>query len=397
MAKELRAELKLEGGRAYHLKIEYHWKGNRRWRSLSFGHQPPHTKNLLAEAVKLAKDSDVVVLVASLNGEWEAEGFDRPDMKLPGAQDELIERVARANKNTIVVLNAGSPVEMPWIKKVSAVLQLWYDSQEQGNALADVLFGDVSPSGKLPITFPVRQQDNPAYVNYPGENGKVRYGEGLFVGYRYYDKKEIAPLFPFGHGLSYTTFQYSNLRLSARSQSPDEPLKVQVNVTNTGNVAGKEVVQLYVHDVKSTVARPEKELKAFAKVTLAPGQTRTVSLTLTREAFWYFDMRKNEWATEPGEFEILVGSSSRDIRLKETFILLDETRAARLHTGLTVEALLDDPDGRAIVSKYIGGFLLMNDMSMAKDMTLEQVAASHPTFVSAAVLAKIGEELAKVS
>ena len=226
MGKQITAELKLEGGKAYPIRVEYSWKGNPRWRSLSFGHQPPHAKDLIAEAVKLAKNSDVVVLVAGLNREWESEGFDRVDMKLPGAQDELIERVAKANKNTIVVLNVGSAVEMPWIDKVPAVLQLWYNSQEQGNALADVLFGDVNPSGKLPTTFPVRLQDNPAYINYPGENGKVRYGEGIFVGYRYYDKKELAPLFPFGHGLSYTTFKYSNLRLSADQTTPEKGLDV---------------------------------------------------------------------------------------------------------------------------------------------------------------------------
>jgi beta-glucosidase len=285
---------------------------------------------------------------------------------------------------------------MPWIDKVPAVLQLWYNSQEQGNALADVLFGDVNPSGKLPTTFPVRLEDNPAYINYPGENGKVRYGEGIFVGYRYYDKKDIEPLFPFGHGLSYTSFKYSNLRLSAKSLTPNELLKVRVDVTNTGKVAGKEVVQLYVRDIQASVARPEKELKAFTKVELAPKQTKTVTLTLDREAFWFFDVNRNTWTTEPGDFEILVGSSSRDIRLKESFTLVPAPRASRLHTGLTVQKLLDDPDGRAVLSRYIGGFLLMADMSMAKYMTLEQIAANHPTFVSPSLLAQIGDDLAKV-
>ena len=397
MAQQLTVELELEGGRAYPIKLEYYWKGDPRWRSLSFGHQPPHAKDTIAEAVKLAKKSDVVVLIAGLTGEWESEGFDRVDMKLPGAQNELIERVAKANKNTIVVLNVGSPVEMPWIDKVPVVVQLWYNSQEQGNALADVLFGDVNPSGKLPTTFPVRLQDNPAYINYPGENGKVRYGEGIFVGYRYYDRKEIEPLFPFGHGLSYTTFEYSNLRLSAKSLTPNELLKVRVDVTNTGKVAGKEVVQLYVRDVHCTVVRPEKELKAFRKVELAPGQTKTVTFTLDREAFWYFDVTRNEWATEPGDFEILIGASSRDIRLRETFTLMPEPRASRLHTGMTVRTLLDDPDGRAVLSKHVGGFLLMADMSMAMDMTLEQIARNHPTFVSGPLLAQIGEDLTKAS
>src|SRR5215216_5042539 len=396
MARQLTADLKLEGGKAYPIRIEYYWKGNPRWRSLFFGHQPPHAKDMIAEAVKLAKSSDVVVLVAGLSDEWESEGFDRVDMKLPGAQDELIERVAKANKNTIVVLNAGSPVEMPWIDKVPAVLQLWYNSQEQGNALADVLFGDVNPSGKLPTTFPVRLQDNPAYINYPGENGKVRYGEGIFVGYRYYDKKEIAPRFPFGHGLSYTTFEYSNLRLSVKALTPNELLKVRLDVTNTGKVAGKEVIQLYVRDVNATVARPPKELKAFAKVEFAPKQTKTITFTLDREAFWFFDVSQNTWTTEAGEFEILIGSSSRDIRLRETFALVPAPRASRLHTGLTVQTLLDDPDGRAVLSKHIGGFLLMADMSMAKGMTLEQIATNHPNFVSASLLARIGEDLAKV-
>ena len=191
------------------------------------------------------------------------EGFDRVDMKLPGEQNKLIKEVLKANKNTVVVLNVGSPVEMPWIDKAQTVLQLWYNGQEQGNALADVLFGDINPSGKLPTTFPVRLEDNPAYINYPGENGKVKYGEGIFVGYRYYDKKDVTPLFPFGHGLSYTKFKYSNLKLCTKKVSPDGTLKVKVDVTNTGKVKGKEVVQLYVRDVQSTFARPEKELKGL--------------------------------------------------------------------------------------------------------------------------------------
>jgi beta-glucosidase len=393
MGQALKQEIKLEGGRAYPIKVEYYWKGNPRWKAVSIGHQPPQPKDTIAEAVKLAKNSDVVVLVAGLNSEWETEGADRVDMKLPGRQNELIEKVAKANKNTIVILNVGSAVEMPWIDKVPAVLQMWYDGQEQGNALADILFGDESPSGKLPTTFPVRLEDNPAYTNYPGENGKVRYGEGIFVGYRYYDKKDLAPLFPFGHGLSYTTFKYGNLRLGAKSVTPSQTLKVKVDVTNTGKVAGREVVQLYVRDIKSTFARPDKELKAFQKVELKPGQTKTITFTLDCEAFWYFDSRKNAWATEPGEFEILLGSSSRDIRLSGMVALAPEPRGSRFHTGLTIRTLLDNPESRAVVTKYAGGFLLMEDMSMAIDMTLEQVSANHPNFVSAELLAKIEKDL----
>jgi len=396
MGKQVVAEIELKGGKSYAIKVEYYWKGSPRFRSVMLGHQPPQPLNLIAEAVKVAKKADVVILVAGLNGEWESEGFDRVNMKLPGDQDKLIKKVAKANKNTIVVLNVGSPVEMPWIDKVPAVLQLWYDSQEQGNALADVLFGDENPSGKLPTTFPVRLEDNPAYINYPGENGKVRYGEGIFVGYRYYDKKNVEPLFPFGHGLSYTKFKYSNLKLSAKSITPNDKLTVKVNVANTGKVAGKEVVQLYVRDVKATFARPEKELKAFAKVDLKPGKKKTVTFTLDREAFWYFDTARNAWSTEPGEFEILVGASSRDVRLNGVVTLEPEARTSRLHTGLIVKTLLDDSDGHAILSKYIGGFLLMEDMSMAVNMTLEQVASNHPTHISKETLAKIEKELTAI-
>lgn len=320
--KQITADLNLKSGKSYPIKLEYYWKGNRMSRSVSLGHQPPRAKNMIAEAVKLARKSDVVVLVAGLNDEWETEGADRVDMKLPGEQNKLIKRVVKANPNTIVVLNLGSAVEMPWIDNVPAVLQLWYDSQEEGNALADVLFGDVNPSGKLPTTIPVRLQDNPAYINYPGENGKVRYGEGLFVGYRYYDKKELAPQFPFGHGLSYTTFEYNHLRLSADQTTPEQGLDVTLDVINTGKREGKEVIQLYVRDIKSSLARPEKELKGFVKIELAPGETKVITFHLDHEAFWFFDPARNGWVTEPGEMEVLIGSSSRDIRLREIFNLL---------------------------------------------------------------------------
>lgn len=396
MGRQLTVELKLKGGTPHPIKVEYYWRGEPRWRSVGIGHQPPQPKDSMADAVKLAKKADVVVLIAGLNGEWETEGSDRVDMKLPGAQNELIRQVAKANKNTIVVLNVSSAVEMPWIDKVPAVLQLWYDSQEQGNALADILFGDVNPSGKLPTTFPVRLEDNPAFINYPGENRKVRYGEGIFVGYRYYEKKDVAPLFPFGHGLSYTKFKYSNLRLNAKSIKPNETIEVKVDVTNTGKVIGKEIVQLYVRDVKSTFARPEKELKAFEKIELKPKQTKTATFTLDREAFWYFDVVKNAWNTEPGEFEILIGASSRDVHEKQSIILEPEPRASRLHTGLTIDTLLGDPDGRAILSKYVGGFLLMEDMSMAGSLTLEQVASNHPNFVSQEMVEKIEKELTQI-
>lgn len=330
---ELTVVKKLAAGQSCSLKIEYRWEGENPVRSLRLGHLPPHRTDPISKAVRLAKKADVVILVAGLTGEWESEGFDRVDMDLPGDQDELIEKVASANPNTIVVLNTGSAVRMPWAEKVAAILEQWYNSQECGHALAEVLFGDVSPSGKLPTTFPRRLEDNPAFLNYPGENGKVLYGEGLFVGYRYYDTKDVAPLFPFGHGLSYAQFEYGPLSLRAGEFTAEEGLDVHLKVTNTGKRPGKEIVQLYVHDVSSALVRPEKELKAFAKVALAPGEGKAIDFHLDREAFWYFNPAQGGWVTEPGEFEILVGASSRDIRSRASARLIpSRTSQPRLHT-----------------------------------------------------------------
>jgi beta-glucosidase len=259
-------------------------------------------------------------------GDWQSEGFDRPDLALPGQQDRLIEQVAAVNPRTIVVLNTGSPITMPWLSSVAAVVQAWYPGQECGNAIADVLFGDITPSGKLPQTFPVRLEDTPTFLDFPGENGKASYAEGLFVGYRYYEKRKIAPLFPFGFGLSYTTFSYGTLHLSTQEMGPDETLQVSVDITNTGQRAGKEVVQLYIQDVVASLQRPDKELKAFAKVHLEPGDHKTVTLTVARDALAYYDDLTHEWVAEAGTFEVLVGASSQDIRARATFVLPVTTR-----------------------------------------------------------------------
>jgi len=299
--------------------VEYITNPDSRWRTLRLGCIPPIAEDSIQAAVDAAAKADVAVVVAGLMREWEGEGFDRVDMKLAGQQDELISRVAAVNPRTVVVLNVGSPVEMPWIDEVTAVLHQWYGGQDAGHALADVLFGDVNPSAKLPTTFPVRLEDNPAYINYPGENGKVHYGEGIFVGYRYYDKKAIAPLFPFGHGLSYTTFAYSNLQLNGDSFGGDDQILVNVDVMNTGECAGQEVVQLYIRDEESQIVRPLQELKAFAKVALEAGETKTVTLTLDRQALAFYDTAVHDWAVESGKFSVLIGASSRDIRLQGAF------------------------------------------------------------------------------
>jgi beta-glucosidase len=229
-------------------------------------------------------------------------------MDLPDAQVALVRAVAAVNPRTVVVLDTGSPVTMPWVDDVAAVVQLWYTGQELGGALADVLFGDVDASGRLPTTFPRRLEDTPAFPTYPGHDGRVPYDEGLFVGYRHYDAHKVEPLFPFGHGLSYTRFGYGDLVVDGGGHD------VRVEVTNVGARPGREVVQLYVHPVASPVERPEQELKEFTTLDLAPGETTTVHLTLTDRAFAHWDPALHDWVVAPSDYEIRVGSSSRDIR-----------------------------------------------------------------------------------
>lgn len=327
--------LNLDPANPISILVEYITDPASRWRTLRLGCIPPLADDTIQAAVDLAAQADAAIVVAGLTREWEGEGFDRIDMRLPRRQDELISRVAAVNPRTVVVLNAGSPVEMPWVDEVTAVLQQWFGGQDAGHALADVLFGDVNPSGKLPTTFPKRLQDNPAYINYPGENGRVHYGEGIFVGYRYYDMKEVAPLFPFGHGLSYTTFAYDNLRLNGDSFGTGDQIVVSVDVTNTGSCAGQEVVQLYVRDEEARVARPLQELKSFAKVALEPGETKQVTLTLDWRALAFYDTAVHDWVTEAGTFELLVGSSSRDVRLRKRFEWVGETAVSATDTGTT--------------------------------------------------------------
>ncbi len=257
--------------------------------------------------------------VVGSDGQWETEGNDRETMTLPGAQDDLVRAIAAANERTVVVVNAGSPVAMPWTEDVAAILQGWFAGEEWGNALADVLSGDVSPSGKLPTTLPVRIEDTPAYTNYPGENGKVLYGERNFVGYRWYDARRIEPRFPFGHGLSYTTFELGEVTWTPKPEAGG--VVAEVPVRNTGSRRGAEVVQCYVSDVESSVAKPPQELRAFAKVWLDPGESQTVTLSLERRAFSHWDPERGDWVVEPGDFIVQVGASSRDLARSTTITL----------------------------------------------------------------------------
>jgi beta-glucosidase len=263
----------------------------------------------IAQAVAAAKSSDVAVVFV---GEKESEGVDRTGLGLPGYQDQLVEAVAAANPRTVVVLNTGGPVLMPWLGRVAGVLEAWYPGEEDGNAIAAVLFGDSDPSGRLPITFPRSLADTPANTpaQYPGVGGVATYSEGVFVGYRHYDEAGIVPLFPFGYGLSYTTFKLSRLRVEDGGRS------VGVDVTNTGRRAGSEVVQLYIgHPADSAVPEPPNSLEGFAKVQLAPGQTKHVTLKLTPQSFAYWNTAANTWTVQPGTYTVRVGTSSRDLPL----------------------------------------------------------------------------------
>ena len=273
------------------------------------------TDEMIAEAVQAAKAAKVAVVFAGLPDAYESEGYDRTHMAMPACQNRLIEAVAGANPNTVVVLHNGSPVEMPWLGKVKAVLEAYLGGQAVGIATVRLLYGDANPCGHLAETFPVKLSDNPSYLYYGGEGNEADYREGVFVGYRYYDKKEMPVLFPFGFGLSYTTFACSNLRLSGQKITDQETLTAAVTVTNTGSRAGKTVVQLYVGDRESTVLRPIRELKGFEKVELQPGESRDVTFTLDKRAFAYWNAAIHDWHVETGAFTIEVGQSSRDIEV----------------------------------------------------------------------------------
>lgn len=293
---------------------------------------PRSAEELTAEALEVAKDADVVIFIGGLNksNHQDCEDTDRESLELPYGQNELIEAIAKVNPNLVVVNISGTGVAMPWNKKVKSILQAWYLGNETGNTLSSILTGDVSPSGKLPYTFYASLDQCGAHKlgAYPGTKGTdalgneiwdMPYNEGIYVGYRFIDKNGLKPTFPFGHGLSYTTFEYGKATVDKTAGTADDTFTVTVPVTNTGKVNGKEVVQLYISDVKSSVDRPVKELKGFSKIELAPGETKNVSITVSGDDLAFFDADKHEWVVEPGVFEALVGSSSGDIRSKVKF------------------------------------------------------------------------------
>lgn len=302
----------LKAGKSYDLRVEHftNWGAG----PAQLGWQLPG-QDLFAEAVEAAQHSDVAIVCVSTRRS-EGEGDDRPSMELPDHQDALIRSVAAANKNTIVVLNTGTPVDMKdWLNQTPALIEAWFPGQEGGAALAAILFGEVNPSGKLPDTLAANRQDYPDAANFPGKNNEVNYAEGIYIGYRHFDKAGIQPLFPFGYGLSYTTFDYKNLRLSQTQLPPDGSVTVSADITNTGKRAGEEVAELYIHALNPKIDKPVRELKGFAKVALNPGETKTVQFTLVARDLASFDVPGHQWKADAGEYEIEVGASSRDCRL----------------------------------------------------------------------------------
>lgn len=283
-------------------------------------------ETLLQEAIPLAKESDVAVIFAGLPDSFESEGFDRTHLNMPANQNELIARISEVQPNVVVVLHSGSPIAMPWLDKVAGVLQMYLAGQASGGAAVNLLFGDATPCGKLAETFPLHLEDNPSYLNFPGNREKVCYQEGVFIGYRYYDKKKMDVLFPFGYGLSYTDFTYSNMKVTVNGKNAadvdvikeTDEIVVSADITNTGNCDGAEIVQLYIKNPVVYEIRPEKELRDFAKVFLKAGETKTVTFTLNARAFSYYETRIHDWYAESGDYEILLASSSRDIRLQDT-------------------------------------------------------------------------------
>ncbi|MBP1537594.1 MAG: glycoside hydrolase family 3 C-terminal domain-containing protein [Ruminococcus sp.] len=304
---------------------------------------------LINEAVECAKKCDTTVVFCGLTDLYESEGFDRKHMKMPANQLELIDKVCEVCSNVVVVLHNGSPVEMPFKNKVKSILEMYLGGQAVGGAACDLIFGKVNPSGKLAETFPEKLSDNPSFISFPGEMDDVQYREGIFVGYRYYDHKQIEPLFPFGHGLSYTTFEYSDIKLSSNAINADDELTVSVKVTNTGKVEGKEVVQLYVTDKESSLIRPVKELKGFEKVSLKTGESKNVMFKLDKRAFAFYSEAAHDWLVEEGDFIISVGSSSRDISLTdEVFVSSKDRIPVKYTVNSPLGDIAADPNSRKI-------------------------------------------------
>ncbi|MBD5157559.1 MAG: glycosyl hydrolase [Butyrivibrio sp.] len=330
------------------------------------------------KAVETAAKADVAVIFAGLPDAFESEGFDRSHMRMPDCQNHLISEIIKKQPNVVVVLHNGAPIELPWADDVKGILEAYLGGEAIGKAVCRVLFGEVNPSAKLAETFPYKLEDNPSFLTGFGSGDHVKFSEGIFVGYRYYDKKKTEVRFPFGYGLSYTTFEYSNLSVSAKEIDESEMLTVRVDVTNTGKTAGKEIVQLYVADSESTEARPVKELKGFEKLSLEPGETKTAEFVLDRRAFAYYEPRIKDWYVESGGFEIMIGKSSKDIVLSETVTVNSDRRLPVHYTSDTIFGdLFDNPKAmeivKPVIDEYMKGVMSAGSESAAEAISREMI------------------------
>lgn len=338
-------------------------------------------EELVAQAVKCAEEADAAVIFAGLPESFESEGYDRTHMGMPDCQNELIREITKVQKNVIVVLHNGSPVEMSWADNVQAILEAYLGGEAVGSAVVKLLFGEANPCGKLAETMPLRLQDNPSYLNFPGDGKRTEYREGVFVGYRYYDSKEMPVLFPFGHGLSYTSFEYSDLQLSRESTEDDKPIKISLKVKNTGEMAGKEIVQLYVSDHTGSAVRPVKELKGFAKIYLEPGEEKTVELKLDKRCFAWYSTELQGWYTATGDYEVMVGASSRDIRLsRKVHIVSTDVLPLKVTRNTSIGELIENPKTNGTIMallnqmvEYLNGMQKDGEGENARTVPAEQL------------------------
>ena len=356
---------------------------------------------LIRQACEAAAKADCAVIFAGLPESYETEGYDRKHLRIPEGQRLLIEAVAEVQKNMIVVLSNGGAIEMPWISRVKGVVEGYLGGQATGGAIADILFGVSNPCGKLAETFPKKLSDTPAFIEYLSEDRTAKYMEGLFIGYRYYEAKQLEPLFPFGFGLSYTTFEYTGMAIDKKVISEQEELTVKVTVKNTGNRAGKEIVQLYIHDVECSVLRPYKELKGFQKVELAPGEEKEVVFQLNKRAFAYYDTDRRDWCVETGDFEVLVGKSSADIVLRYTVTVTAQAKKNIYTRNSSFAECLLESHAAEVIRHYLEGIKVKFNLdeesergkSFLKGAPLRNLISYSPTPVSEEELVKILNEM----
>lgn len=339
------------------IKKEY-GKGVKITYARGYSLEDDNDESYIAQAKKVAQEADVALIFVGLPTHFESEGYDRKHISLPHAHDQLVKEIAAVQNKSVVVLTNGSAVAMPWEPNVKGILETWLPGQAGAGAIADILFGTINPSGKLAETFPMRVEDTPAYINFLGDEGNTIYGERMFVGYRYAEKRNISPLYPFGFGLSYTSFDYSDINVSKKDFTDSENIEVTVKITNTGDRDGKEVVQLYVSPKHASVVRPEKELKAFKKIAVRKGETVEVKMHLSSRDFSYYDSKREMWVAESGKFEIKVGSSSADIRLSEMIQLNSEQKIPLAFDELTFfRDYWNEPQTRVMLEKVMPKFI----------------------------------------